>query len=107
MTFRVQIVYPTDYPFDIRKYEKIYKRLLVDKKISDQHASAPEPLTRKQLLLIHSVLPIVESVETESFWETLLSPSFPPDRCSEEHSRHPFIQETKPELSITYVNSST
>lgn len=65
MPFRVQIVYSPLYvidlggleklhPFDIRKYEKIYKQLLLDGKISDQHALVPEPLTRDQLLLIHT-----------------------------------------------------
>jgi hypothetical protein len=65
MPFRVQIVYSPLYaidlggleklhPFDIRKYEKIYKQLLLDRKISDQHALIPEPLTRDQLLLIHT-----------------------------------------------------
>lgn len=65
MPFRVQLVYSPGYaidlggleklhPFDIRKYEKIYKQLLLDRKISDQHVLIPEPLTRDQLLLIHT-----------------------------------------------------
>ncbi len=41
------------HPFDIRKYEKIYKQLLEDKLVEKDSAHEPDPLTRKDILLIH------------------------------------------------------
>ena len=68
----VAIVYSTNYdinvagferlhPFDIRKYAKIYLQLQTDGYLRPEDVFVPEPLSREQILLVH----------TDSFLESL------------------------------------
>lgn len=65
LPFDVSVVYSPGYlielgglekmhPFDIRKYEKIHKGLINDELLTDEQTLKPAPVTREELLLVHT-----------------------------------------------------
>lgn len=63
--FHAKVVYSPSYlisigglekvhPFDIRKYEKIHQALLADGLLTEEQTYKPAPITREELLLVHT-----------------------------------------------------
>lgn len=73
---QVTLVYSPDYlinlggleqahPFDIRKYEKIQLKLIEDKRALETDFLAPQPLSEKEQLLVHSA-PYLDSLKNNA-----------------------------------------